>query len=81
MRIETSYLVAAAFVTMLILYLLAPEPEIVIKYPDISKEISDVYVDDQGVCYRYHRVKVDDEKDVKQSSQDVSTTTVELETK
>lgn len=60
MRIESTYLIAAMFVTVFLLYIFSPEPEIIVKYPDISQKVSDIYVDDQGVCYRYHRIHVDD---------------------
>ena len=55
MQIEGFYLLFAMIITVFILYLTSPKPEIVVKYPDISKDVSDMYVDDRGVCYRYHR--------------------------
>lgn len=61
MKIEPMYFLTTMFITILILYAFGPNPEIVVKYPDISKDISDVYVDNQGVHYRYHRMKVDDD--------------------
>lgn len=60
MKIEPIYLLTAMFITVLILYVFGPEAEIVVKYPDLSKEVSDVYVDNRGVCYRYHRVELED---------------------
>lgn len=59
MKIIPEYLITAMFMTMLILYLLFPEPRVIIKYPTPENDISDVYIDDNNVCYRYHRVKVD----------------------
>lgn len=43
---------------MFILYILFPNPDIVVKYPSLNDEVSSVYVDDSGVCYRYHRKEV-----------------------
>jgi len=60
MKLEPVYFLIAMFITILFLYIFGPEAEIVVKYPDISHEISDVYVDNRGVCYRYQRVEVDD---------------------
>jgi hypothetical protein len=62
MKLESIYFITAMFVTIFILYVFAPQPEVMVKYPDISKKVSDVYVDDQGVCYRYHRVEVPTDK-------------------
>lgn len=61
MKIEPIYFLTAMFITILILYIFGPEAEIVVKYPDISNEVSDTYVDNQGVYYKYHRVEVDDD--------------------
>jgi hypothetical protein len=30
-----------------------PKPEIIIKYPKVEDEMSNMYVDDQGINYRY----------------------------
>lgn len=62
MKVELIYFLVAMFVTMFTLFVFAPKPEVVVKYPDIKEEISNVYVDDKGVCYRYHRVEIDDTK-------------------
>ncbi len=35
-----------------------PEPEVMIKHPYPEHEMSDVYVDDNDVCYRYHRNEI-----------------------
>ena len=47
------------FVMFLILYIRFPNPEVVIKYPNIEDEKSDLYVDDNNVCYRYHREPIE----------------------
>lgn len=61
MKVEPFSFLTALFITILILYIFSPNPEIMIKYPDLSQEVSDVYIDNKGVCYRYHRVEVEDD--------------------
>ena len=58
MKLIPSYFIGAMFITMFILYLMCPKPEIIIKYPLPEQEVSDVYVDDNNVCYRYHRREI-----------------------
>lgn len=58
MKLLPIYFISAMFITMFILYLLSPVPEIIIKYPSPDHEVSDVYVDDNHVCYRYHRREI-----------------------
>jgi hypothetical protein len=41
------------------MYLIAPKPEIILKYPTVKDKISGMYVDDKGVCYRYHTKEID----------------------
>ena len=58
MKLLPVYLISAMFITMFILYVLYPEPEVMIKYPTPDQELSDVYVDDNNVCYRYKRKEI-----------------------
>lgn len=58
MKIIPIYLITAMVITMFILYILYPEPNVLIKYPSPAQETSDVYVDDNNVCYRYKRKEV-----------------------
>ncbi|ARF09289.1 hypothetical protein Catovirus_2_238 [Catovirus CTV1] len=46
------------FISFLILYIISPAPQVVIKNPSVNNDISDLYVDDSGVCYRYKRQKI-----------------------
>ena len=52
------YFISALFITMFILYLLYPDPIVIIKHPSPEQATSDVYVDDNDVCYRYHRKEI-----------------------
>ena len=58
MKIIPTYLVASMFITMFILYIIYPEPEVIIKHPLPDEPVSDVYIDDNDVCYRYYRNEV-----------------------
>lgn len=48
----------ATFVTFIIIYLLYPKPKVILKYPSVNDKVSDLYVDDNNVCYRYHRKQI-----------------------
>jgi hypothetical protein len=58
MKLIPMYFISAMFITMFILYLMSPEPEVIIKHPSPDHDVSDVYVDDNDVCYRYHRKEI-----------------------
>jgi hypothetical protein len=58
MKIIPTYFIIAVFLTMFILYYLYPEPDIIVKHPSPENDVSSVYVDDNGVCYKYHRKEV-----------------------
>ena len=58
MKLLPIYFISSMFLTMLVLYLLYPEPEVMIKHPSPDQSVSDVYVDDNNVCYRYYRQEV-----------------------
>lgn len=58
MKIIPLYFITSMFLTMFILYLIYPQPDVIIKHPSPEQEVSDVYVDDNGVCYRYHRKEI-----------------------
>jgi len=55
MKIIPIYLITSIFVTLLILYIIQPNPVVIVKYPSPLDEVSDVYIDDNDVCYRYYR--------------------------
>lgn len=57
-EIIPTYFFVTLLISLFVLYITAPEPKIVIKYPDVNKEKSDLYIDDNNVCYRYKREEV-----------------------
>jgi hypothetical protein len=58
MKIILEYFIAAVFITAIILYFLYPNPKVILKYPSTTQNISDLYVDENNICYRYHRKEV-----------------------
>lgn len=58
MKIIIEYLLAAVFVTFLVLYMTSSKPRVVLKYPNLKNDVSEMYVDDNNVCYRYHKTQV-----------------------
>ena len=58
MKLLPIYFLSAMFVTMFILYMIFPEPDIIIKYPSPERDVSDTYIDDNNVCYRYYRKEI-----------------------
>lgn len=57
-KIIPLYFILALFIGILILYIISPEPYIIVKNPDPNDELSDKYIDENNVCYRYRRQKV-----------------------
>ena len=58
-KIIPFYFVLSLFIGFLILYLIFPEPQIIIKNSSVNDELSELYVDDNKVCYRYKREEVE----------------------
>lgn len=58
MQIITEYFLLAIFITFFVLYMTSPEPKIILKYPSVKNKVSDIYKDDNGICYRYHRNEI-----------------------
>lgn len=59
MQILWDYFLISLFISFLILYFIYPKPKVMIKIPSLDKPISDIYIDDNNVCYRYHRQEID----------------------
>ena len=58
MKILPVYFIIGFLLILFILYMLYPKPLIYTKHPDIRKEVSQCYVDDNGVFYKYHRKEI-----------------------
>lgn len=58
MKIIPIYLIASIFITIFMLYVIYPEPNVLLVEPDVRKEQSIVYHDNKNVCYRYYREEI-----------------------
>ena len=53
MKITLFYFLVSLFIGIMILYIIHPQPKIIIKYPTIDNIDKNVYKDDNGTCYQY----------------------------
>jgi hypothetical protein len=58
MQILLEYFLLGVFIASIILYFTYPDPKVIIKYPSLDDSVSDLYVDDNNICYRYHKKEV-----------------------
>jgi len=58
MQIILEYFLFAVLATSIVLYITYPKPKVILKYPSLDDNVSDMYVDDNNICYRYHRREV-----------------------
>lgn len=58
MKIEPTYFLLSVFITTLFLYFTYPSPKLIIKEPNIKERVSDTFLDDNGVCYKYYRKNI-----------------------
>ena len=52
------YFILALFVGILTMYIFAPEPHIIIKYPTLENAGKVIYKDGNDVCYRYKKMEI-----------------------
>lgn len=57
-KIIPLYFFLALFIGFLYVYMTAPKPKIVIKYPTLENAGKITYVDDNNVCYRYQKTEI-----------------------
>ena len=58
MKILIEYFLLSMFITFAILYVFAPEPKVILKYPNLKDDVSHMSVDDNNICYRYHKSEI-----------------------
>lgn len=58
MEILYEYIIVTMFITFMILYVSAGKKRIVYKEPTVDTLESDMYVDDNKVCYKYKRERI-----------------------
>ena len=59
MEFSLFYFLFALLFSLVTIYIISDNAKIIVKYPNIEDKISDLYVDDNNICYRYHRKEVD----------------------
>jgi len=57
-KITLFYFIVSMFVGIMILYVVHPEPKVIIKYPTIDNLQKNIYKDDKGTCYSYKKEEV-----------------------
>ncbi len=62
MRILMLYFTIALFIGFFIIYITAPPPKVIIKYPNIKNPGKNLYTDDSNVCYKYRKIKIKNNK-------------------
>ena len=59
MKITLFYFIVSLAIGIMILYIIHPQPKIVIKYPTIDNMSKTIYKDDKGTCYNYKKEEID----------------------
>lgn len=57
-KITLFYFILSLFIGIMILYVIHPEPKVIVKYPTIDNSENNIYKDDKGVCYSYTKEEV-----------------------
>lgn len=57
-KVEIFYIILGLFLGFFIIYITAPPPKIILKYPTIENIQNTTYVDESGQCYRYYAIEV-----------------------
>lgn len=58
MKFLSYYFLIATLMTFVFLYITTKKAQPILKYPNHNKKISNLYIDDNNVCYRYHTKEV-----------------------
>jgi hypothetical protein len=58
MEIYWNYFIISVIITFIIVYFTRPEPKKIVKYPSADDQLSSLYIDDNDVCYKYHRKEI-----------------------
>jgi hypothetical protein len=62
MKINIFFLFVGLFIGFFIIYIIAPSPRVIIKYPTFDDVNRTTFVDDNNQCYRYYAKEVPCEK-------------------
>jgi hypothetical protein len=57
-KIDIFYFFISLFIGFFIVYITAPKPIVIVKYPTVKNAGKILYEDDNGVCYKYKALEV-----------------------
>ena len=57
-KITLFYFIISMFIGIMILYVIHPEPKVIVKYPTLDKVSNTLYKDDKGTCHSYEKTEV-----------------------
>lgn len=58
MKILWDYFIVTVLITFIVLYFIYPKPRVILKVPTLQDDISKLYIDDNNICYKYHKQEV-----------------------
>ena len=59
MQFVATYFFLALFIGFMYVYITSPSPKIVLKNPTPNNIDNLTYIDDNNVCYKYHKTQID----------------------
>lgn len=58
-KITLFYFIISLFIGIMILYIIHPTPQVIIKYPNLNDVSKNIYKDDKGIIYNYKKEEID----------------------
>lgn len=58
MKVEIFYIILGLAIGFFIIYITAPQPKVILKYPTIENIATTTYIDDNGQCYKYYAQEI-----------------------
>ena len=58
MKVEIFYIIIGLFLGFFIVYLVTPPPKVILKYPTLENIHDTVYIDKNGLCYKYYAKEI-----------------------
>lgn len=57
-KVDFFFILFGLFIGFFIVYITSPGPKVIIKYPTIDNIHNTIYVDKNGICYKYYAKEV-----------------------
>ena len=58
MKVEIFYIILGLAIGFFVIYLTAPAPKIILKYPTIDNIADTTFIDENSQCYKYYAKEV-----------------------